>query len=97
MASSSDISSKPPRKALEAVEGLLKEFELASKDKIPEGKAKDLLALAQLIQSQLLGTRTALQTFIEQVEAQRGKTISDTEAEAMILRARDILAQLSAD
>jgi len=97
MASFSDPSDNPNRKALEAVEGLLKEFELLRKNKIPEGKAEDLLSSAQLIKAQLMGTRTALHTFIEKVETQRGKTISETEADAMISRARDILSQLGAD
>lgn len=94
MASFSDPTDKSNRKALEAAEGLLQEFTKGRKNKIPEGKAEDLFALAQHIKNHLMATRTALQTFIKKVEVQRGKTISETEADAIILRARDVLAQL---
>lgn len=95
MAFSSDPTDNTIRKALEAAEGLLKEFEMWRKNKIPERKAEDLRALAQHIKNHLMATRGALQTFIEKVEAQRGKTISEIEADSLISRARVVLSQLS--
>jgi hypothetical protein len=94
----SNQSNKSSRNALDAIEGLLEDFERLKKmKKIPGCRTEDLQARAQLIKTQLMGARAALQSFIETLETQRGKTISETEAETMILRAQEISALLGCD
>jgi len=55
---------------------------------------EDLSSILRIIKIQLMGTHKALETFILQVETQRGITIPEDDADALIRKAKLVISQL---
>ena len=85
------------RKATEAIDGLLEEFERLQRSGLSKAKSEDLVSVLKLIKTQVTGTRQALETFILKVESLRGTTIPEREADDLVRKAKLVLTQLGVD